>query len=88
MRFKRIYCCSLYVVTFFLKISHKHSNIISDCDLIGSAVLITSTVDHVGFIGFVKWPTVVLTVVQVVPATCLSNATNTHLQMHTQQKII
>lgn len=45
---------------------------------------ITSTVDHVALVRFVQRPTVVLAVVQVMPAACLSNAANTHLQTHTK----
>ena len=43
-------------------------------------LFLTSTVDHVEFIGFVQGPAVVLAVVQVVPTTCRSHAANTHLE--------
>lgn len=42
--------------------------------------ILTSTFDHVVFVGSVQRPTVVLAVVQVVPATGRNNAANTHLE--------
>lgn len=81
-------------LSFILKSWHLHSNItwrrsemlIPGWTVSGSSELVTSTVDHVAFVGFVQRPTVVLAVVQVMPATGLSHAANTHLQTHTRHK--
>ena len=55
--------------------------------------ILTSTVDHVAFVGFVQRPTVVLAVIQVVPTAHRTNTANTqlettHTRAHTHTLVI
>ncbi len=62
---------------------HSHSirsAVNSDCRYQPVCQILTSTVDHVVFVGSVQRPAVVLAVVQVMPATRRTSTANTHLE--------
>lgn len=52
---------------------------VNDC-IVTAVCFLTSTVDHVVLVGPVQRPTVVLAVVQIVPAKHQTNTTNRHLE--------